>query len=287
MRSEDPKSNHPRSLATEERRGEMKKRVLIGLIVGVVLVGVGALAVSASVETPIPYFKVTCSSTGQMCDPPYSMPVTTGGELQVEYDVPGHCSSIRLHILVDGTVVHTTGFLGWPGAPPPFDTLPLSTGLVNVGPVSPGAHVLGLQAEGQVGGCNGGRLYSWAGSGRVLTAAMMAVSVDIKPGSDPNCFKNDDHGAIPIALLGSADLDATQIDPSTVRLDSLAIKVVGKSEKLLAHIEDANGDGIDDLVVQIQDEDDSFASGHGTAQVTGYLYDGTYIYGSDSICVVP
>jgi hypothetical protein len=116
---------------------------------------------------------------------------------------------------------------------------------------------------------------------------MMAVSIDIKPGSDPNCFNNDDHGVIPVAVLGSADFDVTQIDPSTVRLDSLAVKAVGKSEKLLAHIEDANGDGWDDLVVQIQDQDSAFTSGEGAAQVTGYLYDGTYIYGSDSICVVP
>jgi hypothetical protein len=113
------------------------------------------------------------------------------------------------------------------------------------------------------------------------------VQIDIKPGSDPNCFNNDDHGVIPVAILGSADFDVTQIDPGSVNLDSLAVKAVGKGNKLLAHIEDVNGDGWDDLVVQIQDQDEAFTSGSGTAKITGQLWDGTPFEGSDSICVVP
>jgi hypothetical protein len=112
------------------------------------------------------------------------------------------------------------------------------------------------------------------------------VAIDIKPGSDPNCFNNDGHGAIPVAILGSAEFDVSKIDPSTVQLEGMAVKVVGKGDKLLAHIEDVNGDGVDDLVVQIQDLDGSFASGSGTAQVTG-MWDGIPFEGSDSICVVP
>ncbi len=114
------------------------------------------------------------------------------------------------------------------------------------------------------------------------------VAIDIKPGSDPNCFNSDGHGVIPVAILGSADFDVNDIDPSTVQLEGLTVKVVGKkTEKLLAHIEDVNGDGIADLVVQIQDGDGTFASGHGTANVTGALWDGTPFLGTDSICIVP
>jgi hypothetical protein len=116
----------------------------------------------------------------------------------------------------------------------------------------------------------------------------MQVDIDIKPGSDPNCFNNDDHGVIPVAILGSADFDVNDIDQTTVELEGLTVKIVGKkTEKLLAHIEDVNGDGIADLVVQIQDEDGTFASGHGTANVTGTLWDGTPFLGTDSICIVP
>ena len=35
------------------------------------------------------------------------------------------------------------------------------------------------------------------------------VAIDIKPGSDPNCFNNDGHGVIPVAILSSTDFDAT------------------------------------------------------------------------------
>jgi hypothetical protein len=112
------------------------------------------------------------------------------------------------------------------------------------------------------------------------------VGIDIKPGSDPNCFNNDGNGVIPVAILGSETFDVIQIDPTTVSLEGMAIKVVGKSDKLLAHIEDVNGDGFDDLVVQIQDQDGVFAQGEGVATVTGFLpLDGMYFEGSDSICV--
>ena len=38
-----------------------------------------------------------------------------------------------------------------------------STPFVSLGFIGPGKHVVGVQAEGQVGGCNVGNLVSWAG----------------------------------------------------------------------------------------------------------------------------
>ena len=40
-------------------------------------------------------------------------------------------------------------------------------------------------------------------------AAVRGVDIDIKPGSDPNCFTSDGHGSIPIAILSSVDFDAS------------------------------------------------------------------------------
>jgi hypothetical protein len=91
---------------------------------------------------------------GQLCDLPFSVSGEIGSVLQVQYFVRStHCSSLRVHLFVDGTLKVTTGFLGWPGAPSPFAELPLGTGLVDLGPVSPGAHLISVQAEGQVSGC--------------------------------------------------------------------------------------------------------------------------------------
>jgi hypothetical protein len=113
------------------------------------------------------------------------------------------------------------------------------------------------------------------------------VEIDIKPGSEPNCFNNDGHGVIPVAILGSAEFDVTTIDAGSVMLQGLAVKAVGKSNKLLAHYEDVDSDGYDDLVVQIEDDDLVFEEGDTTATVTGNLNNGMPIQGSDTICIVP
>jgi hypothetical protein len=119
------------------------------------------------------------------------------------------------------------------------------------------------------------------------TPESLHVAIDIKPGDDANCVKNDGHGVIPVAILGSANLDVTEINPATVQLAGLAVKTVGKSEKLLAHIEDVNADNFPDLMVQIQDNGGAFSSGTTTATLTGMLFDGTPIEGMDTICIVP
>ena len=113
------------------------------------------------------------------------------------------------------------------------------------------------------------------------------VEIDIKPGSDPNCFNNNGHGVIPVAILGSVTMDVTNIDPATVELEGLKVKMVGPWNKLLAHIEDADEDGFDDMVVQIQDEAGVFPIGHSTATLTWEFYDGTQFSAEDDICVVP
>lgn len=118
-------------------------------------------------------------------------------------------------------------------------------------------------------------------------AQALIVQIDILPDSDENCFNNDGNGVIPVAILGSADLDATEVDPSTVRLEGMEVQAAGKAGNLQAQIEDVNSDGFDDLVVHIEDVDGTFTSGSGTAQLSGELLDGTPIRGTDEICVVP
>jgi hypothetical protein len=114
---------------------------------------------------------------------------------------------------------------------------------------------------------------------------VIEVDIDIKPGSDPNCFNSNSHGVIPAAILGSADFDASTVDPFTVSLDGAGVRVKGKSGNA-GSLEDVNGDGFQDLVVQIIDEGD-YTSGDTTAILEGYTYDGLPIVGTDTICIVP
>jgi hypothetical protein len=117
---------------------------------------------------------------------------------------------------------------------------------------------------------------------------VIQVEIDIKPGSDPNCINENDHGVIPVAILSTPTFDApTTVDPESVRLGSLEVKMAGKSGKYLAHSEDVNGDGLADLVVQIADADGQLEAGNGEATLSGLLTDGTPFEGTDTICIVP
>ena len=123
--------------------------------------------------------------------------------------------------------------------------------------------------------------YEWQGP------SVITVQIDIKPGSYPNAINNDGHGVIPVAVLGSADFEVSLILVHTVTLEGMSIKVVGKASKMLYHYEDVNGDGFDDLVMQIQDMDGAFEPGTVTATLTGELLCGTPIVGQDTIVIVP
>ena len=62
--------------------------------------------------------------------------------------------------------------------------------------------------------------------------------------------------------------------------------------KLMAQVEDVNGNGIDDVVVQFEDDDGVFSEGDTTATVTGQAALGnppvaTEIRGTDAVCIVP
>jgi streptogramin lyase len=113
-----------------------------------------------------------------------------------------------------------------------------------------------------------------------------SVNVDIKPGCDPNCFKSDGHGVIPVAIFSDSGFDATQVDPATISLDGQGVRIVGKGNTQ-AHVEDVDGDGLDDLVVQIEDTDETYEEGNAIAILSGETFDGTSFEGSDSICIVP
>lgn len=107
----------------------------------------------------------------------------------------------------------------------------------------------------------------------------ISVDVDIKPGSDVNPVNTKSKGVIPVAVYSTADFDATTIDPSTV-----AFGPNGAAESHgTAHIEDVNGDGLDDVVLHFKTQDSGILKGNTEASLTGATFDGTAIEGSDNI----
>lgn len=117
------------------------------------------------------------------------------------------------------------------------------------------------------------------------------VLIDIKPGGNPNTINLRSKGVLPVAILSSEkagkEFDATTIDPSTVQLAGAGVAVRGKN-KYMAHKEDVNGDGLTDMVVQIEIKNlnpDKLEDG--SAILTAQTSNGVEITGSDKISVVP
>lgn len=78
------------------------------------------------------------------------------------------------------------------------------------------------------------------------------VSVDIKPGSDENPVNPSSEGNLPVALLGSEELDVTTVDLESLTLgdgeeeDTPVARDGG--DRPMARIVDVNGDGFDDVM---------------------------------------
>ena len=121
----------------------------------------------------VPVSVICVNPTTELCSPPANIPVTTAGVLQVSYAAPAsHCGDVLIHFLVDGVERAATTFLG-PGQ---------ASGTFNLGPVSAGNHVLGIQGEGRVGGCNSGIELGFGGTVQITLSPLSVAEAQAVPG---------------------------------------------------------------------------------------------------------
>lgn len=128
-----------------------------------------------------------------------------------------------------------------------------------------------------------------------LSVPYVDFEIDILPGSLDNPLNLRGNGSVPVAILGSADLDVTKIDPSTLTLgDGIGpdTPVAQKNNGTYsAHLEDVDKDGRMDLVVTFP-KMDLVQNGDLTALSTelvlrGSLTDGcTSVRGTDNVTVL-
>ncbi|MCZ7556549.1 MAG: T9SS type A sorting domain-containing protein [Bacteroidia bacterium] len=126
--------------------------------------------------------------------------------------------------------------------------------------------------------------------------------VDVKPGSCPNSFNPGNKGNLPVAILGSAGFDVTNIDPATVKLNGVS-RTGGTSVSDVSMpygmfqmgCMDCNYGGPDlmnDLVVHFKSQDVAATLGQVAfndcvpVEITGNFYDGTPFVGYDILRIV-
>ena len=114
------------------------------------------------------------------------------------------------------------------------------------------------------------------------------VSIDIKPGSDPNSINcNNEKGVIAAAILTTEDFDATTVDHTTVFFEGVSeTHVHKKSRKPRRHEEDADGDGDTDLIFHFRVGDTGLACSSTEGTLIGETFDGQSIEGTDAVRMV-
>jgi hypothetical protein len=102
-----------------------------------------------------------CQSSGELCQPPAPLGLIATSNVQITVTAsPEHCSDVQFYMLVDGTPSAATGFLA-PGQSATVTVLIPPSRYLN-------PHDLDIQAEGRLGGCNGGTLIAWHADATVV-----------------------------------------------------------------------------------------------------------------------
>jgi hypothetical protein len=108
------------------------------------------------------------------------------------------------------------------------------------------------------------------------------VQIDIRPRSIANRINPFSSRKVPVAILSTAAVDATTVDPLSVRFGPRgATAVHGRG-----HLRDVDGDGDLDLILHFNIQDTGIRCGDTSAALTGRTMDGRAIQGSDAIVTV-
>jgi YVTN family beta-propeller protein len=133
---------------------------------------------------------------------------------------------------------------------------------------------------------DGARLYTACGSSVCVfdtgISTFQAVVVDIKPGSRPNSINPGSRGVVPVAVLGDAAFDPALVDVTTVRFGASGTEAAPRHFAL----EDVDGDGRVDLILQFSTHDTGVQCGDTVASLTGTTRSGKRFGGTDSVTTV-
>ncbi|HVS15470.1 MAG TPA: hypothetical protein VMV46_16215 [Thermoanaerobaculia bacterium] len=108
------------------------------------------------------------------------------------------------------------------------------------------------------------------------------VGLDVRPRTPSNLVHVGSNAILPVAILTSAELDATRVDPSTLALGP------GEAPALLGRggAFDVDGDGMPDLVVHFRVADTGLGCDDREVAIRGLAPDGLPLHGADAIVPV-
>jgi len=110
------------------------------------------------------------------------------------------------------------------------------------------------------------------------------VTIDIKPGSDPNSINPSLGGNFPVAILGSDSFDVADVDVTTLAFGPSGAPF---DHSRGPHFEDTNGDGFTDLTVHFRIKKTGIEFGDMMACLSGETLGGTPFRGCDAVRTVP
>jgi hypothetical protein len=111
-----------------------------------------------------------------------------------------------------------------------------------------------------------------------LTPRARRVDIDIRPHADPNYINPRSAGFVPVAVLGSAGFDATQVDPRSLRLGPGHARAKGE-----VRVADVNRDGYPDAVLRFRIRDVGICMKQHTLVLTGRTFSGEPFFGVDQV----
>ncbi|HSN92328.1 MAG TPA: hypothetical protein VLS93_13945 [Anaeromyxobacteraceae bacterium] len=104
------------------------------------------------------------------------------------------------------------------------------------------------------------------------------IHIDLKPGEEPNAVNPRSQGVVPLAILGSATLDARAIDAGTIQLVPS-----GAAPRDAGRVEDVNGDGRPDLLLHFSTPAIGLRCGDTTVVLGARTRGGERLAGFDSV----
>ncbi len=115
------------------------------------------------------------------------------------------------------------------------------------------------------------------------------ITCDIKPGNPHNPVNPKGKGVIPVAVLTTADFDATTLDPASLRFGSPATVSGGGGAQPAhgsGHVVDVDGDGDLDWLGHFSVEDAGFTGGDTEGWLVGETLSGDPVACSDTVTTV-